>query len=159
MKQMNRSRIAALALAIIAVAALFVFAGPRRSSSNQKQAGEAVRWTEDFDAALKEAAATGKPVMLDFFATWCMPCKIMDRVTYTDASVIDETKSWISVRIDVDRHAALAERYRIQAVPTIVFLNPDGTERSRLEGFASAGGLEGAMKKVRAALPRKTDSV
>ena len=62
-------------------------------------------------------------------------------------------------RIDVDRHAALAERYRIQAVPTIVFVRPDGTESSRLEGFVSASGLSGAMKKVRAALPRKTDSV
>jgi len=141
----------AIALAILAAC------DARQSETSEAQPG-GLAWTEDANAALQEAARTGKPVLLDFFATWCVPCQVMDRETYPEAIVKAEAEHWIAVRVDVDRNAALAERYRIQAVPTLVFVRPDGTESSRLEGFVPAGELASAMKKLRESLPRKSDS-
>ena len=71
---------------------------------------------------LKELIQSPKPVLVDFYAEWCGPCQIMKPRLLDVAERMGE-KAKI-VEIDVDREKELAERYRIQSVPTfIIFKN------------------------------------
>jgi thiol-disulfide isomerase/thioredoxin len=89
-----------------------------------------------FEAASKQAAQTGKIVLVDFYTTWCGPCKLLDKTTWTDAAVIQllEQKT-VALRIDAEKEAALAQRYKIQAYPSVLLIKPDGTEIDRLVGY------------------------
>ncbi|MBK9966134.1 MAG: thioredoxin family protein [Holophagales bacterium] len=85
------------------------------------------------DAALAEATAAGKPVVIDFFADWCLPCKELEKFTFTDAGVRRELAGWVLLKADLTQSAspevaALRTKWNIQGVPTIVFLGPDGKE-------------------------------
>jgi len=85
------------------------------------------------EAAVAEAKAAGTPVMIDFFAEWCLPCKELEHATFTDPRVVEATKGWVLLKADLTREGspevtALRERWAIKGVPTIVFLGPDGKE-------------------------------
>ena len=85
------------------------------------------------DAALAEAAAAGKPVVIDFYADWCLPCKELEKFTFTDAGVRQALDGWVLLKADLTKSAspevaALRTRWGIQGVPTMVFLGPDGKE-------------------------------
>jgi thiol-disulfide isomerase/thioredoxin len=89
-----------------------------------------------FEAASKQAAQTGKIVLVDFYTTWCGPCKMLDKTTWTDAAVIQllEQKT-VALRIDAEKEAALSKRYKIEAYPSVLLIKPDGTEIDRLVGY------------------------
>ncbi|MCP4592461.1 MAG: DUF255 domain-containing protein, partial [bacterium] len=58
-----------------------------------------------FDQALKRAASEKKLVFVDFYATWCMPCKMLDATTFKDAKVVDFlSKKVVAVKIDAEKH-------------------------------------------------------
>ena len=83
--------------------------------------------TLGFDAACAAARSESKVVMLDFFTTWCVPCKKLDEVTWKDGSV----RAWlakktVALRIDAEAEKALAERFVVEAYPSLVFVQPDG---------------------------------
>jgi thiol:disulfide interchange protein DsbD len=55
------------------------------------------------EAALEEARAAKKPVMIDFYATWCLPCKELDEKTFRDPRVVDALKDWVLLKADLTR--------------------------------------------------------
>lgn len=104
-----------------------------------------------FDDACKKASAEKKVVVVDLYATWCGPCKMLDRTTWKDGNV----RAWLSkntvaVKIDGDKNSELCRRYKIKAYPTILFLRADGGELDRLVGYRDPEGfLEGAKDAIR----------
>jgi len=81
--------------------------------------------------------APGQPVVLDFYADWCIPCHELDRKTFSDPRVVAAAKDFRMLRADLtitDSPAveALRKQFDIRTVPTIVFLGPDGRERRDL---------------------------
>jgi thioredoxin 1 len=103
-------------------------------------AGE-VEWDgPSFDDVLKTAKSENKHVFIDFYATWCGPCKKLDKVTYQDTKVADYLNSIVAVKYDAekDEGEVLAKKFRIRAYPTLVLLGPDGKEVDRHVGYLDA---------------------
>jgi len=127
-----RGRFMRLACAFILLAGGIAFAIPPRK-------GVEVQW-QKYDAAV--ASTTGKPIVIDFFATWCIPCKELDEKTFSDASVAKDLDRFTRIKADLtngDDPAVkeLTKRYAIVGVPTVVFIDSSGHEQQqlRLTGF------------------------
>jgi thiol-disulfide isomerase/thioredoxin len=90
----------------------------------------------NFEAAGQRASAEQKVLFVDFYTTWCGPCKMLDQSTWQDAAVIDllRTKA-VAIKIDAEKEKTLAEHYKVSAYPTLLLLKPDGTEIDRLVGY------------------------
>ena len=95
----------------------------------------------ELDARL---ASTDRPVMLDFYADWCVSCKEMERFTFTDPQVAERMGRMLLLKADVtannDEHKALLKRFGLFGPPGIIFFSADGEERKNLRvvGFMKA---------------------
>jgi thiol:disulfide interchange protein DsbD len=99
-----------------------------------------IKSSADLDAAL----AGGKPVMLDFYADWCVACKEMESYTFSKPEVANALAGYVLLKADVtandDVDAALMKRFGIVGPPGTIFFGADGVERraQRLIGFEDA---------------------
>jgi len=97
----------------------------------------------------------GKPVLIDLYADWCIPCHEMDKRTFTDARVAEKAKSFLTLRVDLTASGSpevekLSQDFKIYGVPTFVFLDATGKERTELRqvGFVPANEFLGIMDKA-----------
>jgi Thiol:disulfide interchange protein len=103
-----------------------------------------IKSVSDLEQQLAAARASGRPLMLDFYADWCVSCKEMERYTFTDEAVHEALAGAVLLRADVTRNdaedQALLKHFGIFGPPTIVFYGPDGTERRnyRVVGYMKA---------------------
>lgn len=79
----------------------------------------------------------GKRVLVDFFATWCGPCKMLSLVM----EKFDKKGVIPIIKVDIDEENNLAEEYKIFSVPTLIIFE-DGKEIKRISGFMSEDELE-----------------
>ena len=83
----------------------------------------------NFASILTKAKAEKKLVFLDAYATWCGPCKLMERNVFTDKNVAEfYNKNFINARIDMEKGEGrdIAAQYGIRSYPTLLFLNGEG---------------------------------
>ena len=92
----------------------------------------------EFDAAIKE----GK-VLVDFFATWCGPCKMLSPVL---EELAEKNPDLLVLKIDVDEVGALAARFGIQAIPTLILFK-DGTQVDKRMGYQNMNQLLGFINQ------------
>jgi thiol:disulfide interchange protein DsbD len=119
--------------------------------------GPGIDWHSYSEQTLQQAAAQQKPVIIDFYADWCAPCRELEEVTFHQADVVHQAKNdFIMIKVDVTQggnplHEQLLKQYGIQGVPTIVFLNADGKERTdlRLVDFLPPEQLLGRMADLK----------
>lgn len=101
----------------------------------------AVAWRTDFDAALAESKASGLPMLLDFGASWCPPCLVMEHEVWPDREVGKAVAGrYIPVRLDVDdpKVGPLAGRYGVEGIPAVVVVDGQGRQLGRA-GFMTSG--------------------
>jgi thioredoxin-like negative regulator of GroEL len=93
---------------------------------NFGQTVEAGNWLTDFDAAKKMALATDRLVLVDFWASWCGPCKKMDMESWSKDEVKTLMDGYVPVQIDIDRNKHLANQYNVKGIPYIFILDGNG---------------------------------
>lgn len=150
--------IMAVVLTAIAVVSCNKQSASSSGNAEKTRSRDGIAWRRDLDAAKQEAKQSGKPILVDFFATWCGPCKKMDSQTWNDAEVSKQLDAWIPVKIDVDQHQELAASYKVKGVPTLVFLGPDGRLLSTFVGFAGPDEVLGLMKEARSQVKAANNS-
>jgi thiol:disulfide interchange protein DsbD len=103
-----------------------------------------IKTVEDLERAVVAAGAAQKPVMLDFYADWCVSCKEMEKYTFTDSQVQALLANVVLLQADVtandESDQRLLKHFEIFGPPTIAFFGADGVERKnfRLVGFSPA---------------------
>ncbi|HPF37670.1 MAG TPA: thioredoxin family protein [Phycisphaerae bacterium] len=112
-----------------------------------------------YPAAVKKAKENEKIVLIDFYTTWCGPCKMLDRRTWPDANV----QKWLAkhavcIKVDAEASREFAAKFKVRAYPTIIFVNPEGKVLDRIVGYrgpeafieAAEGALSGKDALTRA---------
>ena len=93
-------------------------------------------WDATFDAGVARAKASGRKLILDFWTSWCGPCKTMDEWIWTDAEVVAVLNAgYAGVRVDGDLEKALVARFAVGAYPTVIVLDSTGKEITRFVGY------------------------
>jgi thiol:disulfide interchange protein DsbD len=139
-------RVMRLACASLLLVAGAAFALPRSTG------GSHVHW-ETYNAAA--ISTTGKPVIIDFYADWCIPCKELDEKTFSNSDVAAELDRFTRVKADLTKPEdpdvqKLTKQYQIVGVPTIIFLDSTGRELNaqRLTGFEAPQQFLARLKQV-----------
>lgn len=114
----------------------------RRISELASQQGRvpspgSIQWLAYNETRLLEAAKEGRPVFIDFYADWCIPCHELDKKTFSDPEVAALSRQFLMVKADLTSSTSpqirkLRKQYGVPGVPTLVFLGADGRERARL---------------------------
>ena len=87
---------------------------------------EIIPWRKDIESARIEAAQSHHPVFAYFTAVWCPPCQQMKKTTWADNTVKAQMEKFVPVKIDVDAHPELTEKYGVNAMPTFVIISEQG---------------------------------
>ncbi len=103
-----------------------------------------IKTVDDLEREVAAASAAGKPVMLDFYADWCISCKEFEKYTFSDPQVIAALGNTVALQADVtanDEHdQALLKRFNLIGPPGIIFYDATGKElnKHRVVGFMPA---------------------
>lgn len=137
-----------IALAAWVVSPLFIKNSAEKSQGiHQLSSGltfQVVTTSEQLDAALRSAKDQNKLVLLDFYADWCVTCKEMEVLTFSDPAVVEKLKAYELIQVDVTKNTtnqqAILKRYGLFGPPAILFFDRQGHERSsqRVIGFMKA---------------------
>jgi thiol:disulfide interchange protein DsbD len=113
-----------------------------------------IKSLEDMQTAVANASRQGRPVMLDFYADWCVDCKKLERYTFSDAQVQATLENTLLLKADVTANDAtdreLMHHFGIIGPPSILFFDPSGQERRefRLVGFLDAGEFGAHLRRM-----------
>lgn len=158
----SQSKISPVLLWLLVAAALFRLVTAVTDEGEGHGAG-LVKWTAP-ETAVAAARSSGKPILYDFTAEWCAPCKMLDRDGWADSKVAAlVNESFVAARV-VDRTREdgknapwvdeLQQRYRVSAFPTLVVAAPDGREIAIAQGFNGKPKLLAFLEGARAGAPR-----
>ncbi len=131
----------ALGVTLLVVGA--AYASGAAGARERARAAQGFTWLESEAEALALARASGRPVIIDFWAEWCTACKELDKIAWADPRVQAEASRFVAVKADgtesTDEFMALADKYGVVGMPTVIFIDGRGREvRDRIIGAVDA---------------------
>jgi thioredoxin:protein disulfide reductase len=118
-----------------------------------KVSGSCPKWMTDEAQARTVATSEGKPILIDFGASWCTACKELEEKTFPTAEFCSEAQRFVLLHVDAsdDEDEAtkqLSAKYKVVGLPTIIMLDKDGNEVVRFNEFLPPDQFVPKMKKV-----------
>ena len=111
-------------------------AGNQSAPADSHLAFKQIKGISELQQAVASATAQGKPVMLDFYADWCVSCKEMEKLTFSDAAVQQKLKNLVVIQADVtpndEKDKELYQHFGIIGPPAIIFYDSQGNEQRNL---------------------------
>lgn len=141
------NRIAVLVLAVMIPGVSSAAVRVKRVKSQR-----GLSWHKTFAAAQTEARRRGLPLLVHFHASWCGPCRRMERdVLDTPELATRLANRVVAVKVDTDREPTVTSRFRVKLLPTDLVVTPDGKALARTEGYQ---GLRNYLAKMLPAVTR-----
>jgi thiol-disulfide isomerase/thioredoxin len=118
----------------------------------KEQSNSKLVWLNNLEEASAIAKAKHKMVLVDFYTTWCGPCKMMDRETYSDPAIVQcMNQGFVPVKINAEGAEygeAVAMKHGITGYPTMLILDGNGKVVDKVRGFAKAKPFLMALQSV-----------
>jgi thiol:disulfide interchange protein DsbD len=160
------ARSLAKGLGVALLVGAVVYASGAADARERRRASEGFAWRHDEAGALALARAEGRPVILDFWADWCVACKELDRSAWADPGVREEAARFVAVKVDgtdgTPEFEALTAKYGVVGMPTVVFIDEKGREvplrvTAAIEGPEMLRVLRGVGTACEGPRPAKAD--
>jgi len=117
-------------------------------------AWQTVSTPADLDRVLAQARASGTPLLLDWYADWCISCKVIEHQVLDDAIVVERLKGYRLLRFDITtsnaEQRALLDRYQLFGPPALMFFGKDGVELAELRVIGEISAADFAERVARA---------
>jgi len=107
-----------------------------------------VFWLSDINAAKSVAKKTNKLIVMDFWASWCAPCGIMDYKLWENSEVINISKKFVALKINVDNEGQLASSYNVRVIPNLIIVTASGDPIWSETGFMDADNYISILKAL-----------
>lgn len=99
-------------------------------------------WQKFSINSYEESLKNNERILVDFYADWCIPCKELDALTFSDPRVIKELERYTSYKVDMtqmnETNEELRKKFNVVGMPTVLIINSKGEEVHRLTGFVNA---------------------
>jgi len=99
-------------------------------------------WQKFSEIKYESSLKNNERMVIDFYADWCIPCKELDAITFSNAKVIKELVKFSKYKVDMtkttDENDSLRKKFKVVGMPTVLIIDAKGTEVNRLSGFVNA---------------------
>lgn len=115
---------------------------------------KSIDWKPFSEVALTNSKNENQKIILDFYADWCIPCKELDALTFSNERVIEKSKEFAVFKVDMTKSLApevdkLRKEFNIIGVPTVIIIDSEGNEIKRITGFVPADEFLNLLKEVK----------
>lgn len=131
---------------LLTAVGVLLLIGVNSCDNKKATSSKSVSSSEEVSLEKSRSNDSGKIVLIDFFATWCGPCKAMTPVMEEMEKKFGDRIEF--KRVDVDQEPELAQKYNVQAIPTLVFLSADDEVIDIIQGYHDANQMDEIMNKI-----------
>lgn len=107
-----------------------------------------VLWVSDLELAQTMAKAQNKLILIDFWATWCGPCKTMDLKMWNNEIINDVRDNFIGLKIDIDKNRSMAQKYGVSSIPNVIIIDPLENKYWSQVGFSTPSPYLAILEKL-----------